>query len=98
MNYIMVMNLFPLTSASSHSTCRTTNYNFKSQILQWASRRGFPVPIFVILRQRSSGPASSETEVSCRCAGVEWGRAWAPSRREGEQAAAKDALEKLGIL
>lgn len=72
-------------------------YNYKSQLQQWAQRLHNATPMYEILDEQ--GPDHSKCfEVAVTIGERQFPGAWAPSKKEAEQRAARLALETLGEL
>jgi len=73
-------------------------YNFKSQLQQWAQRVMHATPVYELLDEK--GPDHAKCfEVAVSIGGRQFPSAWGPTKKEAEQKAAKRALitaEELG--
>lgn len=72
-------------------------YNFKSQLQQWAQRDLGATPVYELLDEK--GPDHAKCfEVAVTIAGRQFPSAWGPTKKEAEQKAAKLALSEVGEL
>jgi dsRNA-specific ribonuclease len=74
--------------------------SLQARLIRYCLSRKLPPPEYVSVQVPDAEGASSQVsayEVSCRVAGIEWGRGRDATRKLGEQSSARDALEKLGI-
>ncbi len=72
-------------------------FNYKSQLQQWAQRRMNATPFYELLDEK--GPDHAKCfEVAVSIAGRQFPSAWGPSKKEAEQKAARLALIALGEL
>lgn len=79
------------TSASEHQ------YNFKSQLQQYAQRTLNHSPIYELLDEK--GPDHAKCFEVAVCVGYkQFPGAWGPSKKEAEQKAAMIALRELGLI
>ena len=69
--------------------------NYKSLLLEYSQSRGFGAPFYDVLRE--TGPEHRKAfVVSVKIRGEEWGRGSGPSKKDAEQAGARNALENRG--
>lgn len=69
--------------------------NYKSLLLEFSQSRGFGAPFYDVLNE--TGPEHRKAfVVSVKVRGEEWGRGTGTSKKEAEQAGARDALENKG--
>lgn len=72
-------------------------FNFKSQLQQYAQRQLNRTPEYELLDEK--GPDHAKCfEVAVTIGSKAFPGAWGPSKKEAEQKAARAALEKLGVL
>lgn len=72
-------------------------FNFKSQLQQWAQRELNATPVYELLDEK--GPDHAKCfEVAVSIAGRQFPSAWGPNKKEAEQKAAHLALISLGQL
>jgi len=72
-------------------------FNYKSQLQQWAQRELNATPVYEMLVEK--GPDHSKCfEVAVSIAGRQFPSAWGPSKKDAEQKAAGLALVSLGEL
>lgn len=72
-------------------------FNFKSQLQQWAQRQLNATPQYELLDEK--GPDHSKCfEVAVTVAGRQFPSAWGPNKKDAEQKAARLALLSLGEL
>jgi ribonuclease III len=79
--------------------CLTTDHqkNFKSMLQQHAQRISSAVPEYRLLDEQ--GPDHSKCFEICVCIdGTHYPSAWGPNKKAAEQAAARRALEEMGLL
>jgi ribonuclease-3 len=68
----------------------------KSKLQEWAQSKGYPTPIYVICN--SSGPDHSKVfEVDVLINNENYAKGNGPSKQAAEKAAAKTALQKIGL-
>jgi ribonuclease-3 len=71
--------------------------NYKSLLLEYTQSRGFGAPHYVVIRE--SGPEHRKAfVVAAMVRGEEWGRGTGGTKKDAEQACARDALEKRDAL
>jgi ribonuclease-3 len=69
--------------------------NYKSLLLEFSQSRGFGAPFYDVLRE--TGPEHRKAfVVSVKVRGEEWGRGTGASKKDAEQAGARNALENKG--
>lgn len=79
------------------ATASQHQYNFKSQLQQWAQRQMNSTPIYELLDEK--GPDHSKCfEIAVSIGGRQFPSAWGPNKKEAEQKAARLALVTLGEL
>jgi ribonuclease-3 len=79
------------------ATASQHQFNFKSQLQQWAQREMSATPIYELLDEK--GPDHSKCfEVAVSVAQRRFPSAWGPSKKEAEQKAAQLALVTLGQI
>jgi ribonuclease III len=80
------------------ASCRSEHqFNFKSQLQQYAQRQLNATPQYEMLDEK--GPDHSKCfEIAVTIGRRQFGGAWGPSKKEAEQKAARLALEQLGVL
>jgi ribonuclease-3 len=72
-------------------------FNFKSQLQQWAQRQMSATPIYELLDEK--GPDHAKCfEVAVSIGGRQFPSAWGPNKKEAEQKAARLALIALGEI
>jgi ribonuclease III len=72
-------------------------FNFKSQLQQWAQREQGATPLYELLDEK--GPDHAKCfEVAVAVAGRQFPSAWGPNKKEAEQKAARLALITLGEI
>jgi ribonuclease-3 len=70
--------------------------NFKAQLQEWTQSKGNGIPIYAVVE--TEGPAHDPLfTISVSVAGEPVGSGTGHSKKDAEQAAAKDALTKLGV-
>ena len=75
----------------------THQFNYKSQLQQWAQREMCATPMYELLDEK--GPDHSKCfEVAVTIAGRQFPSAWGPNKKEAEQKAARLALISLGEI
>jgi ribonuclease-3 len=86
-----------LDSELQDATDSQHQFNFKSQLQQWAQREMSATPIYELLDEK--GPDHSKCfEVAVSVSHKRFPSAWGPSKKEAEQKAAHLALVALGQL
>ena len=71
--------------------------NYKSRLQEWALAQGSENPKYAIVQE--SGPDHAKTRVAVvRIGGKPYGEGQGRSKQDAEKEAARDALEKLGLL
>ncbi len=85
-----------LRDAIDAAECSTHQFNFKSALQQHAQRHLSGNPAYVLLDHRGPDHAK-EFQVCVDIDGNRYDPAWAPSKKEAEQAAALAALESLDL-
>ncbi|HEX2613222.1 MAG TPA: ribonuclease III [Fibrobacteria bacterium] len=71
--------------------------NYKSLLLEYTQSRGFGSPHYSVIRE--SGPEHRKVfVVAAMVRGEEWGRGTGGTKKDAEQACARDALEKRDAL
>lgn len=84
-------------SELSRATSSQHQYNFKSQLQQWAQRDLGATPVYEMLDEK--GPDHAKCfEVAVTIAGRQFPSAWGPTKKEAEQKAARLALHEVGEL
>jgi ribonuclease-3 len=79
------------------ATASQHQFNFKSQLQQWAQRQMSATPQYELLDEK--GPDHSKCfEIAVTVAGRQFPSAWGPNKKEAEQKAARLALVALGEL
>jgi ribonuclease-3 len=69
--------------------------NYKSLLLEYSQSRGYGAPFYDVLRE--TGPEHRKAfVVSVKVRGEEWGRGTGASKKDAEQAGARNALENKG--
>ncbi len=77
--------------------CSQHQFNFKSQLQQWAQREMSATPLYELLDEK--GPDHAKCfEVAVTIAGRQFPSAWGPNKKEAEQKAARLALVTLGEI
>ncbi len=72
-------------------------FNYKSQLQQWAQREMCATPMYELLDEK--GPDHAKCfEVAVTVAGRQFPSAWGPNKKEAEQKAARLALVTLGEI
>lgn len=72
-------------------------FNFKSQLQQWAQRERNATPIYELLDEK--GPDHAKCfEVAVTIGGQQFPSAWGPTKKDAEQKAASIALLSVGAL
>ncbi len=72
-------------------------YNFKSQLQQYAQRHLNAVPVYELLDEK--GPDHAKCfEIAVSVGSHQFPGAWGPNKKEAEQKAAWLALQKLGLI
>ncbi|MEW6250767.1 MAG: ribonuclease III [Planctomycetota bacterium] len=81
----------------SRSMCSQHQFNFKSQLQQWAQREMCATPLYELLDEK--GPDHAKCfEVAVSIGGRQFPSAWGPNKKEAEQKAARSALITLGEI
>ncbi len=71
--------------------------NYKSLLLEYTQSRGYGSPSYALVRE--SGPEHRKVfVVAAKVRGEEWGRGTGGTKKDAEQACARDALEKRDAL
>jgi ribonuclease-3 len=81
----------------TRAMCSQHQFNFKSQLQQWAQREMNATPLYELLDEK--GPDHAKCfEVAVTVADRQFPSAWGPNKKEAEQKAARLALVTLGEL
>ncbi|MBK9118653.1 MAG: ribonuclease III [Phycisphaerales bacterium] len=86
-----------MDGAIRQATASQHQFNFKSQLQQWAQREHSATPSYELLDEK--GPDHSKCfEVAVTIAGRQFPSAWGPNKKDAEQKAARLALVEVGEL